>query len=326
MEPTAETVLETQPVAARFAGFWRRLAAWLIDTIALAAIGFPLGLLLGERFAPVGTPARLIGLLVAIPYLGMLGSELGRGQTLGKRVLRLRVVDADGRCLPPSRAFVRAALLALPSMFSGVRFGSAGPAVLAAVWLGGILVFGQGGALIGTVVLNRPTRQGLHDLLVGSYVVQAGGLGLPVPASSTRRPLLASLVWIGLVAAGATASVAWGAGVMASDAPPALFGRIGSIPGANSLEVKSVTTWRPGGTSKTVVGVLWYGGPSEDADQAAREVAAALLEHHPDAASAPTLAVTVVRGWDVGVARLTRAAHYVHTPEQWRDELAADGR
>ncbi|ACG74885.1 RDD domain containing protein [Anaeromyxobacter sp. K] len=320
MEPTAEPVLETQPVAARFAGLWRRLGAWLVDTLVLAAIGFPLGLLLGERFAPVGTPARLIGLLVAVPYLGILGSEIGNGQTLGKRLLRLRVVDTDGRCLPASRAFVRAVLLSLPGMINGVTFRLAGPVAVAAAWVAGVLVLGLGGATLGTVLLNRPTRQGLHDLLVGSYVVEAGSVDLPVPARSTRRPKIASAVWIGLVAAGASAMVVWGPGLTANELPPALFQRVGSIPGVNSLQVKTVTTWRKGGTSRVVSGVVCYGGRSEDVPEAARKVAAAMMEHHPDAASAPTVGVTVVRGWDVGVARLTHAANFVQTPEQWRAE------
>ena len=46
-----------------------------------------------------------------------------------------------------------------------------------------------------------------------------------------------------------------------------------------------------------------------------------MLDHYPDAASAPTLAVTVVRGWDVGIASSTTANNFVQTPEQWRAEL-----
>jgi hypothetical protein len=87
------------------------------------------------------------------------------------------------------------------------------------------------------------------------------------------------------------------------------------------MEVKSVTTCGAGPTSKVVVGVLWYGGQSEGVGQAARDVAAAMLEHYPDAASARTLAVTVVRGWDVGIASSTHAKNFVQTPEQWRAEL-----
>lgn len=322
MESPAGPVLETQAVpTSRFAGFWRRVAALVVDGLVLGAIGFPLGLLLGEGLAPVGTPARLIGLLVILPYLGVLGSYVGGGQTVGKRLLGLRVVDANGRPLSLARSFARAALLSLPWIFNGIRFASLGPVVLATLWVASILIFGIGGAIIGTYVLNRRTRQALHDLLVGSFVIQADGLGLRVPAMSTRRPMLASGAWVSLVAAGTTAMVLMGPGLIASQFPPVLMEAIAAIPGASSIEIKNLTTWGPGRSSKVIVAVLWFRGPPEDMKKAAQEVAAATLKHHPDAASVPTLAVTVIRGWDVGIASMTSAQNYVQTPAQWRAEL-----
>jgi len=321
MEPSVEPVIETQPVSSRFAGFWRRIGALFIDAAVLGVLGFPLGLLLGERFAPAGTPARLIGLLIIVPYLGVMGSQVAGGQTLGKRLLGLRVVDATGQPLPVGRAFVRAALLSLPWIFNGIRFGSMGPVVLATLWVAGVLIFGVGSAIIGTYVLNRRTRQALHDLVVGSYVIEAAGVGLPVPATSTRRPATTSAVWIGVVAAAATAMVIAGPNLIAGQFPPVLMESIASIPGASSMEIKSITTWGRGGTSKVVVAVLWFRGPADGARQAAREVVAAMLQHHPDAATAPSLAVTVIRGWDIGIANSTSAVNYVQTPAQWRAEL-----
>jgi hypothetical protein len=87
------------------------------------------------------------------------------------------------------------------------------------------------------------------------------------------------------------------------------------------MEIKSITTWGRGGTSKVVVAVLWFRGPGDGARQAAREVVAAMLQHHPDAATAPSLAVTVIRGWDIGIANSTSAVNFVQTPAQWRAEL-----
>jgi uncharacterized RDD family membrane protein YckC len=322
MEPSAEPVIETQPMSSsRIAGFWRRIGALVIDGLVLGAMGVPLGLLLGERYAPAGTPARLIGLLVIVPYLGLMGSQLGGGRTLGKRLLGLRVVDANGQPLPLGRAFVRAALLSLPWIFNGIRFGSLSSVVLATLWVAGVLVFGVGGAIIGTYVLNRRTRQALHDLVVGSYVIEASGLGLPVPVTSTRRPVTASGVWVGVVAAAALAMVALGPNLVAGQFPPVLMESIASIPGASSMEIKSITTWGSRGTSKVLVAVLWFRGPADGARQAAREVAAAMLQHHPDAATAPRLAVTVIRGWDVGIASSTSAVSFVQTPADWRAEL-----
>jgi uncharacterized RDD family membrane protein YckC len=322
MDPVVEPILETQPLpSCRFPSFWRRVGALAVDSLVLAALGFPLGLLLGERFAPVGTPARLIGLLVLMPYLGLMGSRIGGGQTIGKRVLRLRVVDSSGQPLPMARSFVRAALLSVPWVFNGIRFGSLEPAVVATLWVGAILVFGVGGAIIGTYVLNRPTRQALHDLLVGSYVIQADGVGLAVPTTSTRRPFLASMIWLVVVAVATTAMLALGPSLMNSQLPLGLMETVAAIPGASSFEVNSITTWGAGTTSKVVVAVLWFHGPPEDTKVAAQEVAAAVMQHRPDAATASSLVVTVVRGWDVGIASRTNFQNFTHTPAQWRAEL-----
>jgi uncharacterized RDD family membrane protein YckC len=322
MEPSAEPVSETQPVASsRIAGFWRRLGAFAVDGLVLGTAGFPLGFVLGERLAPVGTPARLIGLVIVLPYLGLLGSEIGDGQTLGKRLFRLRVVDATGHLLSVNRSLIRAALLSSPWIFNGIRFRSMSPVVLGTLCVAGTVVFGVGGAIVGTYVLNHRTRQALHDLLVGSYVIDANGIGLRVPVTSTRRPMLASMTWIGLAAAVTTAMTIAGPRVMASEFPPVLLESISAIPGASSMQIKSVTTRRTGRSSKTLVVVLWFRGPPEETERAAQEAAAAMLRYQPDAATAPILAITVIRGWDVGIASKTTARSFVRAPTQWRAEL-----
>lgn len=319
MEPFAAPVTETQPASSRFAGFWRRIGALFVDAVILGAVGFPLGMLLGERYAPAGTPCRLVGLVVIIPYLGVMGSRLGGGQTLGKRLLGLRVVDSNGQPLAMGRAFARAALLSLPWVFNGVRFGTLGPVVLATLWIAGVLVFGVGGAIIGTYVLNRRTRQALHDLVAGSYVIEAPGLGRAVPVTSTQRPKTASSVWIGVVAAAATAMVVVGPTLISGPFPRALRERVASIPGASSVQIRSYA--RPIGGRRIIFASLWFRGAEDGARQAAREVVAAVLEHHPDVATTPTIAVTVIRGWDIGVASSTSAVTFVQTPAQWRAEL-----
>jgi uncharacterized RDD family membrane protein YckC len=322
MDQAVEPILETQPVPrARFAGFWRRVGALSVDAAVQALLGLPLGLLLGERLAPVGSPARLVGLLIVLPYLGVLGSRVGGGQTLGKRLLGLRVVDAGGQPLSLSRSFARAALLALPWIFNGIRFGSLGPVVMATLWVASLLVFGVGGAILATFLFNRPTRQALHDLVVGSYVVHADGLGLPVPTKSTRRPLVASAAWVSLVVVATTVMLVKGPDFMADQFPPALIESLSAIPGATSYEIKNLTTWGAGRSSKAIIAVIWFYGAPEDSKKTAQKAAAVMLQQHPEATTAQNLIVTVIRGWDVGVFSMTSAQTYARTPAQWRAEL-----
>ena len=92
-----------QPSGPR-AGFWRRFAAQLIDGflygVAVAVVVTVLG---GDDTAVSGLTA-----LVALVYYSYF--EGARGQTPGKRVLGIRVVDAgaaDGRPIGYGRAAIR---------------------------------------------------------------------------------------------------------------------------------------------------------------------------------------------------------------------------
>ena len=49
-----------------------------------------------------------------------------------------------------------------------------------------------------------------------------------------------------------------------------------------------------------------------------------MLEHHPEAATTPTLGVTIIHGWDIGIAKKVGTADYGQTPEQWRAALGTN--
>jgi uncharacterized RDD family membrane protein YckC len=90
------------------AGWWTRAAAWLLDGLALGAIVFAMGLVLGlvllasgHRHIDRSTGNALslaIGLPLALAYAPLLVVRRGmrNGQTLGKQALRIRVVHDSG--------------------------------------------------------------------------------------------------------------------------------------------------------------------------------------------------------------------------------------
>src|SRR5690348_14117245 len=73
------------------AGFWRRLAAFVVDALILGVPAMLLGFAMFDWAASLGQAGRLIGFVVALLYFGLLNSRLGGGQTLGKRLLGIRV-------------------------------------------------------------------------------------------------------------------------------------------------------------------------------------------------------------------------------------------
>jgi len=132
------------------AGPVSRMLAMVIDLATLAAAGS----VLNKVLAPLGfLGADTAGAVIAVAYFAFslvyfaLCEWFGRGQTIGKRVLGLRVVDAQGLRLEPSQVVVR----------NLMRFIDGLPAF-----------YLVGGA---ACVLNRH-RQRLGDLAAGTVVVR----------------------------------------------------------------------------------------------------------------------------------------------------------
>lgn len=118
-----------------YMGFWIRFAAFIIDWIAAyilavviaVAIGFSItaddaSTSLGEQDVPQGRDVEFtlesINFSFLLLYWGIsVGHTLiltaWRGQTLGKMILKLQVVDANGNLPPPGRVLAREAVRAV---------------------------------------------------------------------------------------------------------------------------------------------------------------------------------------------------------------------
>jgi len=151
-------------VRVRAAGFPRRMAAALVDLllVALASTGVALvaALLLGVQLPTgkeLGPDFVMAGLLDRNPMVaGALGLLLGMsalyqiylggilGQTVGKRLLGLRVISSQGRTPGPLVACLRFTTMALSLALAGLGF----------FWC-----------------LFDRERRALHDHLSGTYVI-----------------------------------------------------------------------------------------------------------------------------------------------------------
>jgi uncharacterized RDD family membrane protein YckC len=146
-------------------GFWRRLAAGLIDAAIIVPVALVLivlaGAVAGIHLPPsrvrgvdfwldlllISDPAMLTGIviLLAVTLLYLYVFQATLGQTIGMRVLKLRVVDVYGE--PPSIAR------------AGLR---------TAGYLAGLATLTLGFLWIGFDAEKR----GLHDWIAGTYVIR----------------------------------------------------------------------------------------------------------------------------------------------------------
>ncbi|MBB3227249.1 putative RDD family membrane protein YckC [Luteibacter sp. Sphag1AF] len=172
----------------RMAGIFRRFFSFVIDAVVLNVLGLIIGAVFFDQLAGLGIWARLIGLVIATLYIGLTTSKRWGACTLGQRALELRVVDARGDELPLGKSLLRAFVLMTPFVLCGTAM------ILkdAPLWqrvFDGVM----GGLAVGSLyllVINRRTRQGLHDLVTGAFVVREDTWHYPMPGVSTWRPHL----------------------------------------------------------------------------------------------------------------------------------------
>ncbi len=162
------------PLPKIFAGFWIRFAADVIDMIVLWILACALSIPLESWFMQLGQNGVWVGLLISIAYFVPLQSRFGNGQSLGKRLLKIQVLDLDGRPLSLGKSFVRYITIAFVA-YAGIIMGIAdllpyASVSLAATFLLGVLwIVAAFGCYL--LIPFHPLKRGLHDLLAGSVVV-----------------------------------------------------------------------------------------------------------------------------------------------------------
>lgn len=147
---------------APLASYGRRFLARVIDTAILVAIDVLVGsaVLRGAMAHPRDTSYGkevLVGTLTFVLYFGYEGAmTAARGQTLGKRALRIRAARLADGSVPGPAGWGRAAVYALPGLLGAILIGPL-------FWLVNSL----------WCTWDRPYRQCLHDKAARTVVVAA---------------------------------------------------------------------------------------------------------------------------------------------------------
>jgi len=304
---------------AQLAGFWRRLGAFVLDCLILGLVGLALAFTVYDQLAHLGVWGRLFGFALALAYFGVSNSKLTSGRSVGKLALGIKVVDKDGTPLSVGKSFLRYVALAIPWFLNGAPFPAS---VLFSFWLYviSLAVFGAGLSILYLFIFNRPSRQSLHDLLVGSFVVRSDAIG-PVGAAAPWRGHL--MVCAALFLAAAAVPVFTSRLAQSETFGPLLMVHrvVSAEPWVAHAEVNRSLSL----TSKDVVRhlsiVAHIRDPAvDDADRAMR-LGRLAFGAHEFVRDLTVVQVTLVHGFDIGIASSWRSHSHNFAP---RDLAAAD--
>ena len=135
-----------------YSGFWRRVAASLIDSVILGVVGAILGIVLGVAMVSGGTDdtevveltGNVVGIFLGWLYYALMESS-SKQATIGKMVMGIKVTDLEGNQISFARA-------------SGRHFGKIISSLILAI---GYLM-----------MLWTEKKQTLHDMMAGCLVVK----------------------------------------------------------------------------------------------------------------------------------------------------------
>ena len=147
-----------------YAGFWRRLAAWILDGLLLSLVTLPFTLQFdggtaaeAARSSAAGTISTIVGWL----YFALMESS-AKQATVGKMALGIIVTDLDGRRIGFGRATGRYFAKILSALTLGIGFLMAG---------------------------FTERKQALHDMVASCLVLKAEPAPQARLASPTAPPL-----------------------------------------------------------------------------------------------------------------------------------------
>jgi len=150
--------------------FWRRLLAFLLDMTLLKTILIIMSFFMYGFFSMLGYWGLVCGLGIFVLYFGLLNSEVGKGQTLGKKLFKIKVVNKDNGYISFKTSALRAAVLYLAVVkISGFPLHIfENPLVLAGQVLLTVCYFLN----VYLFIFNRPARRMLQDFAADTYVVR----------------------------------------------------------------------------------------------------------------------------------------------------------
>ena len=323
VEPILTIDTATIPVAPVIAGFWRRLIAFTIDGILVGVASFLVGLAFRDFFTSHPLSGALVGLAIALGYFGWMGSARAEGQSFGKRLTEIEVVRRDGTYLRLGASVLRYLVLLVPLLVSQGVVSPSVPEFLAKVW-GWV----TGAAVVATVYLylfNRTTRQSLHDLALGTYVVRApAGEGAIFPRFWRGHwAILVMLMLVCLVLQAVLMPRLLGTKTLSELA--AVERAVIQLPEVEQAGVVLQTSYRAGRTNiSTIFVTVRCRQKPEDYERLATVIASAVLDNDAHATDKDYITIEFDEGFSVGFAQFHKKYRTSHKPEEWK--LAQQGR
>ena len=299
----------------------RRFFAFLIDSLIIALFGKLLGLLLGDFFIELGNLGKIVGFIVVLFYFGIGNSKILNGQTVAKKLLKIRVVDKSSEAISVPKSFLRALPFAAYILLNGLPVSDS--ADLYPSLILGTILFSIPVLETYFNIVNNKSLQSLHDMIAKTFVVSVKSEG-NINITNQKVFLYAGaalpiLILIVTLAGSATVSNKL---IYVTD-----MQKIISI-ASHELPISSISMYRNKTTTTslngetTLVKLIEVTAAKINKDEndtlLAMKIAKVIFDSGFKFEDGETLSVTIIYGYDIGIASSYVSSKFNDSIENWK--------
>lgn len=308
------------PASVAISPVWRRFVAFFIDCTFLGLAGYLSGISFFNAYARLGGWGRLVGFTIALVYFGLFDSIANGGKTPGKRLCRIKVVDSDGKPLSIAKSIVRYLVIAGPFFLNGLALPS-GTLWSSVGQFVGLVVIGLGGGIIYLLLFNRPTRQSLHDLVAGSYVIRADSQGPGDMPKIWKGHFLVLGAWMLAVSVLVTVGMPFLARSSVFAGMTELQRQVEKLDKVRAVSINTGVMRGQQGKTRFLRLNAILAEPCAEFEDLTDRIAATVFTVYPKAAELDQVTVTLAYGYDIGIASSWRYRQAGHAPGDWKFKL-----
>ena len=299
----------------------RRFFAFLIDSLIIALFGKLLGLLLGDFFIELGNLGKIVGFIVVLFYFGIGNSKILNGQTVAKKLLKIRVVDKSSEAISVPKSFLRALPFAAYILLNGLPVSDSAdlyPSLILGTILFSIPVLESFFAIV-----NNKSLQSLHDMIAKTFVVSVKSEG---NINITNQKVffyagaaLPILILIVTLAGSATVSNKL---IYVTDMQKIISVASHELP-ISSISMyrnKTTTTSLNGETTQVKLIEVTAAKINKDENDTllAMKIAKVIFDSGFKFEDGETLSVTIIYGYDIGIASSYVSSKFNDSIENWK--------
>ena len=304
----------------------RRLFAFLIDALIIGVFGWMIGWSFEDAILQLGNFGRAVGAVVVLLYFGICNSKLMNGQTLGKMLLNIRVVDKNSNYISVAKAILRALPFALYILLNGMPVSDSSDLYPSLIL--GTILFSIPVLEIYFAIANNKSLQSLHDLIAKTYVISAKSEG-SIDFTNNKAILYAGfalpILILAVVFAGSSAVS--NKLIYVKDMQKIVSAA------SQELPISSITMYRnktaitnfDGETTQTKLIQVTATKKNKDENDTllAVKIAKIIFDSGFTFEEDENLFIAITYGYDIGIASKYNSSKFNDTPKNWKEAVKA---